>query len=467
MAGMEGVANGLVFKANPTQFGFITSRHEADLFSSRKGEGKSAALVWAAFYHTFNNPGAPWALIRDTWENMQRTTLQEFLQWFPPGQGWGVYNKGERTYTWAAPEMGGGTVFFMGMDERADASKIASMPIAGVGIDEPCPADIEKSGGVDEFIFTTAMGQLRWPKAKWYAAKLAQNNSDELHWTYRRFIDPGTPKGDFALKPDQTAGFALWQPVSPENLSNLPAGYYERQRREYESMGRADLASRFVDGKVTNQQIGAAVTPEWRDDVHLAPLGLRPIRGSELILCWDWGLTPACAITTVAPSGAWLWLQACIGEGIGAYQLIQDQVKPLLHQDYKGYRIWHTGDPSGQHRDQSDSRVSPVRVVLDELKGYWRPGPEDPMDGLPALRACLSSIGRIRCDKIKAKPIWHAMRGGWHRAVNRSGVVSGSPVKDVHSHIGEALCHAAPVLFPLGKREDNRPKPAHPKVATY
>lgn len=444
----------VTFQANPTQHAFITSRHEADLFSSRKGEGKSAALAWAVFYHVLNNPGAPWALIRDTWENMQRTTLQEFFSWFPPGAGWGEYNKGERTFTWAPAEMGGAQVFFMGMDERADASKIASMPLAGVGFDEPCPADIEKSGGIDEFIFTTAMGQLRWPGAKWYACKLAQNNSDEFHWTFRRFIDPGTPKGDFELKPDQTPGFALWQPVSPENLKNLPSGYYERQRREYESMGRKDLAARFVDGKVTNQQIGEAVTPEWRDDVHLSPMEMRPVRGCELILCWDWGLTPVCVITQVAPSGAWLWLHACVGEGMGAYQLVREQVKPTLRRKFKNFRLWHTGDPSGAHRDQSDANRSPVKVVLKELGGYWRPGPEDPMDGLPALRACLSTISRVRCSKVDAREVWHALRGGWHRNINRAGVVSPSPVKDKHSHVGDALAHAAPVLYPLGEKKD-------------
>src|ERR1700675_272929 len=57
----------------------------ADLFSSRMREGKSAALCWAAFYHTRHNPGANWFLIRDTWENIRATTLEEFFKWFPPG----------------------------------------------------------------------------------------------------------------------------------------------------------------------------------------------------------------------------------------------------------------------------------------------------------------------------------------------------------------------------------------------
>jgi len=452
------------FKANPTQRAFIESRAEADLFSSRKGEGKSAALCWANFFYTKMNPGAPSALIRDTWENMQRTTLKEFFEWFPPGKGWGEFNKGERTFTWAPEMMGKAQVIFMGMDERADAAKIASMPLAFVGMDEPCPAAIE-GGGIDEFIFTTAMGQLRWPGAKWYAAKLAQNNSDELHWTYRRFIDPGTPPAEKSfLKPLQLPGFRLFQPSSPENLSNLPPGYYERQRREYEAMGRSDLVARMVDGKITNQSIGKAMTPEWRDDVHLAPMGLTPVKGQPLVLCWDFGLTPSCIITQVAPSGTWLFLEAFVGDGVGAYQLIRDNIKPLMARKYRNFELSHTGDPSGQVRDQSNSDTSPVQAILRELGGTWKPGTRDPLDGLPALQARLNTLGGVRVDKLNARAIWHALRGGWHRNVNKQGVV-GLPVKDIHSHPAEAVCHAAPHLFPLGslRKKERAITPSHAK----
>ena len=72
------------FVANPTQRLFIESRARADLFSCRMGEGKSAALCWAIWFHTSNNPGARWLVIRDTWENCRETTQVEFFKWFPP-----------------------------------------------------------------------------------------------------------------------------------------------------------------------------------------------------------------------------------------------------------------------------------------------------------------------------------------------------------------------------------------------
>jgi hypothetical protein len=80
------------FNANPTQRAFIESRAEADLFASRKGEGKSAGLAWASYFYTHHNPGAPGLCVRDTWENLRRTTLDEFFHWFPDG----VYGTGTR-----------------------------------------------------------------------------------------------------------------------------------------------------------------------------------------------------------------------------------------------------------------------------------------------------------------------------------------------------------------------------------
>lgn len=774
----------ITFNANPTQKAFINSRAEADLFSSRKGEGKSTALCWACWYHTRNNPGAQWAIIRDTWTNLRRTTLAEFFRWFPAGV-WGTWHEQNREFTWNPHLMGPGSrVTFLGLDDKTDAAKVASMPLGGVGLDEPCPAASEGLG-IDDFVFTTAMGQLRQPGMRWYAAKIAQNNSDETHWTYRRFVDPGTGPHGGALLPLQEPGFRLWQPVYAENTANLKPGYYEAMRREWAD--RPDLVSRFVDGKITNQLIGRPVTPEWDDNVHLAR-ELVPVRGTDLILCWDWGNcyddqtevltetgwkyfgelergervatlnretglveyqcpqrlvrrpytgpmisysdraidfcvtpehgvpverdingnwrtekvtaewlysrkrhhcrlplagkwegepgnpldmddlvfaaligwivaegsigstgitiyqekesplegllaetgmrwtpiraygkaagwrtsdrrlreylrdlgtqnvrripravfrlppaalrafldayiagdghrrrneitaytvspgladdlqelaikiglnarvrkrapaksrladgrvissgpgydvsfrvsrhaymqgqfhrlhytgeifcatvpngtlwvrrggrvhlngnTPACAITQLTPLGHWLILETHVGVDVGVYELITDQIKPALRDRYRRFKWWHTGDPSGARKEQSSVDQSAVRVVKKELGGVWRPGPQDPMDGVPALRSVMRSIGRVKVDRVRAKEAWWALRGGWHFHIARSGVAGGRPVKDVHSHIGDALAHGAAVIFPLGTLRE-RKSATPPKEASW
>lgn len=426
----------VTFKANPTQHAFIIARNDADLFSCRMGEGKSAALCWAVFHHTRHNPGARWAVIRDTWENCRDTTQKEFFDWFKPGL-FGRYHAASKTFTWMIDGVEG-EVSFMGMDDPKDAAKLQSRALAGFAMDEPAPA--AESGGIAEEIFDVAMTRLRQPRMNWYAAKLAENNPDESHWTYRRFVDPGSP------------GMKLWQTAQPENLDNLPRGYYEKMRERYTH--RPDLWRRFGEGRFGFQQIGQSVTPEWNDELHLSD-GLEPICDVPLRLGWDFGLTPTCLITQVSPLGCWHVLEAIVGEEIGAYELIRDVVGPRLSDAYKGFDWEHTGDPMGSQREQSSSEQSAVKVIQRSLGGAWRPGPVPIRERIEPLRGVLARVregrGILQVDRYRAKAVWYALRGGWHYHVPRSGVTTTVPRKDLHSHPGDAMGYLAARLFPLGR----------------
>lgn len=432
------------FYPNPVQKSFIESRAKADLYSSRMGEGKSTALVWSTLYHTRHNPGAAWFLIRDTWENLQATTMKSFFEWFPQGV-YGTYHAGKKEWTWAEG-VAKGTVGFLGMDAPEDASKLQSRPMSGFGMDEPAPA--VGSAGIDEYIFDIAMSRLRHnPEGtQWYAAKLAINNPDETHWTYRRFV--GHPNEDFLA----------WQPRAAENEANLPPGYYAELRKLWSH--RPDLIRRFVEGEYGFQQIGKSVTPQWSDKIHLAR-GLVPVKGSELILLWDFGLNPTCIITQKTPLGHWLILDALVGDGIGVMELIQDGVKPILSAKYRpwlgmqGMSLRHIGDPAGEAREQSSSQFSAVRVIKKELGGQFRRGPIKPQDRYPDLQAVLSrtlgGTGLVQVDKDNAPAVWQALRGGWYYHVSRTGITSTVAVKNVHSHPGDAMSYGAAILFPMGK----------------
>lgn len=424
----------LTFNANPIQDKFIRSRAMADLFASRVGEGKSAGLAWSIFYHTRHNPGADWAVIRDTYENLQKTTLQEFFHWFPPGIA-GHYHQTKKLWTWAEG-VAKGTVSFIGMDNPEDATKLLSWTLAGIAMDEPAPA--VGSGGINEMVFDLGLTRLRQADMKWYGMKLATNNPDENHWTYRKFVSPGNP------------AFKYYQPTTPENVHNLPDGYYEKVRMSLAH--RPDLVRRFVDGEFGYQQEGKAVTPQWSDKMNLAT-GLYAIPRRELILLWDWGLNPTCIITQLSPLGNWNILYSFVGDGIGVQELIEYNVAPLIHTKFRLAPLRHIGDPQGIQREQSSSQNSAVRVVKQFLPGPWRPGPQKWLPRIEPLRAALGRVsnnrGLIQVDRENAKEVWHALRGGWHYHVAKTGVTSGEPVKDINSHPGDAMSYGAAILFPL------------------
>lgn len=432
----ETKAHVTTFHPNPVQRGFIESRAEADLFSSRMGEGKSTALAWSAFYHTFHNPNARWALIRDTFENMQATTMKTFFEWFPPGV-YGTYNASKKEFKWAEG-IASGEVTFLGMDDPTDASKLMSRELGGFGIDEPAPA--VGSAGVSVDIFDMAMSRLRQPGMEWYGAKLAENNPDETHWTYKRFVSPGSDT------------YQIWQPANPENVSNLPIDYYAKLRRLWGH--RPDLIRRFVDGEFGFQQEGKSVTPQWNDNLHLA-VGLSPLRG-DLYCLWDFGHNPTFIATQIDPLGRWLILDAVAGEEMGVAELIEHAVKPLITSRYRKHPLRHIGDPAGVIRGQDSINSSAVRLIKKELGGTWRSGPMRTPERLEPLRAVLTRTvqgkGLVRVDRERAAPVWHALRGGWHFHVARSGLVSGEPKKNhPHSDVGDAMGYGAAILFPLGR----------------
>ncbi len=428
------------FNPNPVQNAFIVSRKEADLFSSRRGEGKSTALCWACYSHTRHNPGANWAFVRDTFENLQKTTMKTFFEWFPQGI-FGTYNHTRKEYTWANG-VAEGTVSFVGMDDPADATRFLSWELAGIAMDEPAPAF--GNAGIDESIFDLGLTCLRQPKMKWYCMKLAENNPDEGHWTYRRFVEPGDPN------------FALWQPPEPENLSHLPLDYYEKMRRHLAH--RPDLVRRFIDGQFGFQQAGRAVTPQWNDRIHLT-VGLKPMPRQKVILLWDFGLTPVCIITQITPSGHWLILDSVIGDGVGVSELIESQVKPLLASRYKDCPLGHIGDPAGKMREQTSASRSAVKHIRKTLGGSWRPGPVAFTEGRDAIQWALSrtlnGVGLIQVDRQRARNVWFALRGGWHYHVARTGLVSAQP-KKTHpdSDVGDAMRYGAAILFPPGRLID-------------
>lgn len=401
------------------------------------GEGKSAALAWSVFAHTRQNPGAQWYVIRDTWENLRKTTMEEFFKWFPPGV-YGSWHETNKEFTWSEG-VGKGKVNFLGMDSPDDASKLMSRVMAGFAMDEPAPAI--GSVGIDEMIFDLAMTRLRQEGMNWYAAKLAENNPDESHWTWKKFAGP-----------EKKEGFRVWQPMRPENEANLPPGYYANMRATLAH--RPDLVRRFIDGEFGFQSEGKAVTPQWSDRVHLAS-GLIPVRGPDLVLCWDFGLNPTCIITQVTPLGHWNILDAMVGDGMGVTELIQDWAKPLLDSRYPKYRIRHIGDNQGRQREQSSSQNNAVLVLRRVLGGDWRSGPIKTAERVEPLRAVLSRLtagrGVVQVDKDRATPVWHALRGGWHYHIARTGVVSGEPFKNIHSHPGDAIGYGAALLWPLSK----------------
>jgi hypothetical protein len=132
----------------------------------------------------------------------------------------------------------------------------------------------------------------------------------------------------------------------------------------------------------------------------------------------------------------------------------------------------HIGDPAGKTGEQTSVYRNAVRFLTKELGGQWRSGPVKLEDRIEPLRAVLTRTvggrGLIQVDRDRAGAVWQALRGGWHFHVSRTGIISGDPKKNMHSHPGDAVSYGAGVLFPLGKLSGARPGGiVSPREASY
>lgn len=439
--------------------------HKSDAFvrglMGPVGSGKSSACCMEIVYRALKQrPYATvrrsrWAVIRNTYPELKSTTIKTFQTWFPENVA---------TFKWDAPitatinipNIGDGTrleleVLFLALDKPSETGKLRSLELTGGWINEcsEVPKEIFD-------MLTQRVG--RYPsKTKggpsWTGVILDTNPPDDDHWYYRLAEEDRPPNYEFFRQPgalylDHTKGDSVekYQPnPDAENIHNLPHGYnyYLNQLG-----GKGDdWINVFLLGNYGTTSDGKPVYPEFNDKIHTADEPLQPILGLPLILGWDFGLTPACVIMQQTPKGQILVLKELVSEDMGIRQFASDVVKPVLMNEFSGFKWISTADPAGQIRAQTDERTClqellEIGIATEAAStNDWLPRRESVAffltkmaDGQPGflldprcrqLRRGFN--GRYRYERLKTS--------GSARYRDR-------PVKDEMSHIQDALQYA-------------------------
>ena len=421
--------------ASPTQLDFILSgAHEVCLMGPR-GEGKTEAAIMAMVAHAEQqDPSAlpvQWAIFRDTYKNVVRTTIPSFLS--SPIKKNIKYRKSDQVI-----ELPGYfTIQLFGVDDLGDLSIFQSLQLGGVWAEEVAPAAVDDIGsGIAEEAWLLALTCLR-QKGITPRAQITCNYPNEEHWSWVRFSTTPAP------------GTELFEIDRGENV-NLPAAY--RPKMEQALSSRPDLARRLVFGLPGFVQKGVAVTPEFEEKRHVALQELLPIAGVPLELWWDWGLNPTCIFTQISPKGQRRIYDVVVGKNVGVEQIIDSDITPLLSGKYRGLRVDdHIGDPAGSIREQSNSQNTAVQAVLAAIGGDFIPGPVAWSARRDAVKSYLNAgLGEhgpavIICPRY-GKSLIRALRGGWHyRRSNTGAVLRERAVKDIDSHPGDAFGYGVAV----------------------
>lgn len=325
------------------------------------------------------------AIIRNTYRELQDTTLKTWLQWADE-EHFGQFNYGTMTHRIQITHKEFGPVdmeiLFRALDRPADIKKLLSLELTWAWVNEAreIPEAVifmlgdrvgqyppQNEGGCTwrgVFMDTNAMTESHW----WYIAK-EKKQLDPKIWRF--FRQPGG-----LVERDG----AFFNNPRAENLSHIEPGYYQtRMEGKSPDYTRVYYCCEYgftVDGR--------PVHPDYVDSVHCPGEDFKPVAGLPIIIGLDFGHTPAAAFLQRQANGSWICFNELISNGMGI-STFADQLKPMLQGLYKGWEFEIYGDPAGTELSQTDYKT-PFQILNQK--------------GIPAVPAWTNNDPTLRREAL-------------------------------------------------------------------
>jgi hypothetical protein len=402
-----------------------------------------------------------WAVIRNSYRQLEDTTLRTFMQWLPPHQ-FGEWLPSKFQYTLKALKGEGDDrgaeieIIFRALDRPDQLGNLLSLDLTGAWVNE--------GREVPWSIFEGLEGRVgRYPRMvdggpSWFGIFTDTNPPDVDSEWFKFFEETDHSEKVEALArkiPGMTvekyrAIFKQPSGLSPraENLSNLPEGYYERM-----AVGKSDEWIKvYIHGDYGFVIDGKPVWPEYIDEMH-CPAAKdkwpKPYENLPIVRSWDFGLTPACIFSQITPRGQWIVFDELTATSMGA-DAFSDEVREHSSRYYARNEFWDVGDPAGGQKSQTDERtcfqilrakaidiepaIQTLQIRLESVRKPLR----TLVDGKPQF------VLHPRCTQLR-----RAMMGGYHyRRMRVSGErYTSEPEKNTYSHPADALGYGGTRLF--------------------
>lgn len=419
------------------------------------GTGKTTAAAWDIIdfqservVPVSGKKRSRFAVVRNTYPELRDTTIRTYLDWFPDTI-FGKYNSTEKRYILNI-ENREIEILFRALDIPKDIRDLLSLELTGAHVDE--------SREIHEDVIKGLLGRVgRYPSKKDTVGAepflsppqlvLTSNYPSTEHCLYR----------DFVSQPVE--GYRIYEQPQSENRHNLRAGYYEDLERDYAN--RPDLLRTLVRGTWGVTIRGKQVYPEFRRSLHVAPQPITPLPSAQVIRGWDnTGLSPACVVTQMGPTGQWLILHEFCGDDIGILDFAE-AVNLWCSQTFGSVtRYRDIGDPAGKNRDSN--KMSPA--------DYLRKLGIIMEDGIQTFKARREAVAGRLTKLVNGTPsiiidpactrIIDGFEGGYaYPEIGNSGVFKDEPAKNEYSHIHDAIQYTASRLFIFESQLIARVKP--------
>ncbi len=293
-----------------------------------------------------------WGIVRNTSGELATTTLATWLAWFEELGDIRKRQKPIMTYEHTFND-GHGIVelelLFIALDRPEDVRKIKSLELTGCYINElsevPKAALAHMKGRVNRYPSKAFCQEPYW------SGIIADTNPPEDdHWIYKDFEEN---KFEHHILFKQPPGLikvdSRWvRNPGADNSSHLPDNYYE-MLAEGQSQ---EFIKVFCLGEYGSVGFGKRVYPEFNPDFHALD-HVPCVQGLDLILGWDFGLTPACVALQLTARGQLLILKEYVADGMGIRSFAESVVVPSLLRDFPYCKVGELsiGDPAGNARD--------------------------------------------------------------------------------------------------------------------
>ena len=417
------------------------------------GSGKSVACTMDQFFMAVGNhhQSAPLcqdgkryfrsAIVRNSYRELDDTTLKTFMEWMPNGLG--RFKRSTMTYRIDHPEFVA-EFLFRALDKPQDIGRLLSLELTSGWLNE--------AREIPRAVFDAIQGRLgRYPKKSFlkepYAPVLIAdtNPPDDLHWIYKVFED------------DRPDGFQVFhQPsgLSPEaeNIENLMGGrdYYRRLARG-KDQAWIDV---YIHGRYGFLQDGKPVFPMFNDQVHVSEKVLKYKPFQPIYFGCDYGLTPAAVFVQRSATGQYRVIAEIVTEDLDAVRFAR-MVSRKLRKDYASSEAEGWGDPAGDTRSPISSADTPNLIMQAEAIPIDSAPTNDPVMRREAVSKLLGTMDMAGEPGIVISPackmLRRAMNGGYkYRLMNVSGgdQFTEKPQKNIYSHIAEAFEY---VMLGLGE----------------
>lgn len=312
-----------------------------------------AAPVWHA-----GRRRSRWGIVRNTSGELATTTLATWLAWFEDLGDIRKRQKPIMTYEHVFND-GHGIVelelLFIALDRPEDVRKIKSLELTGCYINElsevPKAALAHMKGRVNRYPSKAFCHEPYW------SGIIADTNPPEDdHWIYKDFEESAFEHHKlFKQPPGLLRDDGKWvRNPGADNADHLPNNYYE-MLAEGQSQ---EFVKVFCLGEYGSVGFGKRVYLEFNPDFH-AVESLTAIQGLDIRLSWDFGLTPACAVTQISARGQLTVLKEYVADGMGIRSFAESVVLPSLVKDFPYCKVGHSvGDPAGNHRSEVFEEMS-------------------------------------------------------------------------------------------------------------